>query len=231
MKALAITSSTTHASIALGDGNQTLQKAHSTPRGHVEFMNSTLDELLRESGWALSDLDVIAVDRGPGSFTGIRVAVNIGRSLCYLLKKPCYLTESLDILATEVPGFSIALVNAYKNLVFAAPFENGKRLDESKVLGIEDFESWVQDFQIEKPTLVGDGWTVYESEWSKGLKNLVVRDPKFSDFPSAETLANRAIQNSHNWIQDWNLVTPLYLRESAAEENLHGSKTLGRRIR
>ena len=79
MKCLALTSSTSQASIALGDESHIFERSHSVPRGHTEFMNTALDEILKQSGWQLSDLDLIAVDHGPGSFTGIRVSVSIAR--------------------------------------------------------------------------------------------------------------------------------------------------------
>ena len=219
MKVLALTSSSSFASIALSDGQKKFERTHSVPRGHTEFMNSALAEIMTESQFTFSQIDLIALDQGPGSFTGIRVAVNIARSLCYSLQKPCWVTQSTDLLCTEKKSILVG-INAFKNLIFCAVFESGLRTQPTRVLSIPEIEKLAVSYPATL-TFVGDAWAAYQNQWSSEFKEKIQRDPHLSDFPRASELAARAhLSSTNDWIQDWNLIAPLYLRESAAEENL-----------
>lgn len=68
-------------------------------RSHSQVILSLIDELLAESSIAKQDIDAIAVNHGPGSFTGIRVGVSAAQGLAYALDVPVYGVSSLEILA------------------------------------------------------------------------------------------------------------------------------------
>ncbi|MFN7728861.1 MAG: tRNA (adenosine(37)-N6)-threonylcarbamoyltransferase complex dimerization subunit type 1 TsaB [Bdellovibrio sp.] len=225
MKVLALTSSSTQASVALTDGDLSVQKIHSTPRGHSEFMNAAIDELLNEAGWKLRDLNLIAVDQGPGSFTGIRVAVSVARSLCYLLKKPCFVSQSLLIMATQAakrpqPGTLLCGMNAYKNLIFFSAHTDQQKLGALTVLTPNQIEKLAQTF-AQPWSWAGNGLVVYHDFLTDEFRQQVKLFNPPIEHPEAQDLAHMALQSSpSSWIQDWKLIAPLYLRDSAAEESL-----------
>ncbi len=70
-------------------------------RDHARKVGVFVDELLRETGIAPDELDAVAVGKGPGSYTGLRIGVSFAKGLCYGLKKPLVAVGSLDAL-TEV---------------------------------------------------------------------------------------------------------------------------------
>ncbi len=70
-------------------------------RDHAKKVGVFVDELLRETGIAPDELDAVAVGKGPGSYTGLRIGVSFAKGLCYGLKKPLLAVGSLDAL-TEV---------------------------------------------------------------------------------------------------------------------------------
>ncbi len=70
-------------------------------RDHARKVGVFVDELLRETGISPEDLDAVAVGKGPGSYTGLRIGVSFAKGLCYGLKKPLVAVGSLDAL-TEV---------------------------------------------------------------------------------------------------------------------------------
>lgn len=70
-------------------------------RDHAKKVAVFVDELLRETGIAPDELDAIAVGKGPGSYTGLRIGVSFAKGLCYGTKKPLLAIGSLDAL-TEV---------------------------------------------------------------------------------------------------------------------------------
>ncbi len=227
MKCLALTSSTTQASIALGDESQMFERSHRVPRGHVEFMNSALEILLQESGWKLSELDVIAVDPGPGSFTGIRVSISIARSLCYTLGKPFYAESSLSLLRAapslqKKSSTVVSGINAFKNLIFCSV---ARKDDQSKgsplVLSPKQVEVWLGQLESTASfTFVGDAWDIYKQDFSPEFIQKMQRPSEPLDHPNASVLVQHALLRPDSWSEDWKSMVPLYLRESAAEENL-----------
>ena len=70
-------------------------------RDHARKVGVFVDELLHETGIAPDDLDAVAVGKGPGSYTGLRIGVSFAKGLCYGLQKPLVAVGSLDAL-TEV---------------------------------------------------------------------------------------------------------------------------------
>ena len=68
-------------------------------RDHARKVGVFVDELLRETGIVPDDLDAVAVGKGPGSYTGLRIGVSFAKGLCYGLQKPLVVVGSLDALA------------------------------------------------------------------------------------------------------------------------------------
>ncbi len=67
-------------------------------RDHARKVATFVDELLRETGIAPDDIDAVAVGKGPGSYTGLRIGVSFAKGLCYGLQKPLVAVGSLDAL-------------------------------------------------------------------------------------------------------------------------------------
>lgn len=80
---LALETSSDACSAALLLGERILQRLEMAPRGHGERILGMMDALLREADLALADLDAIAFGRGPGSFTGVRIAVAVAQGSAF----------------------------------------------------------------------------------------------------------------------------------------------------
>ena len=214
MLALALTSSTARASIGLYSPHETVsERTNDDPKKHSEFVNPALQEIMQESGKSWAQVDVIAVDGGPGSFTGVRVGINLARTLSYTLKKPVVQISSLSVLLEEAPGdHDLALINAYKNMVFYS-VKKGSTESLPAVVSAVDLEKTLQD-QLPL-NCVGEGFEVYQSIWSPAL----TWNPRNIQFPNSKTLAKIAFSKKNLWTKDWKSLIPLYIRASAAEEN------------
>ncbi len=71
-------------------------------RRNAQILLSQLQELLKNLNWDLDDVDEIIVNRGPGSYTGVRIALSVVRTIAQVLKLPIRCVTSLDVLAFQV---------------------------------------------------------------------------------------------------------------------------------
>jgi tRNA threonylcarbamoyl adenosine modification protein YeaZ len=101
MNILAIDVSITGCSVAIfnQDSNLSLSKFFDTDRGQAEILIPMLDDIVRKAHLQMSDIDLIAVTRGPGSFTGVRIGLATARSLGLALNIPVIGISTLDVIA------------------------------------------------------------------------------------------------------------------------------------
>ena len=87
---LCLETATTNCSVALSkDGVQlALKEDKSNNYSHAEKLHVFIDEILKENNFAVTDLDAIAVSKGPGSYTGLRIGVSTAKGLCFSLDIP-----------------------------------------------------------------------------------------------------------------------------------------------
>lgn len=102
MKVLAIDTATERCSVALRIDDQVLVRSMDTARGHADNVLPLLDELLREAAITLPELDGIAYGRGPGAFTGVRIAVGVVQGLAFGAQLPTVGISNLAAVAQQV---------------------------------------------------------------------------------------------------------------------------------
>lgn len=124
MKVLAIDTSNQPMSIALVEDN-TLKATTTlnTVLNHSIYVLPTIDTLFKRADWQPADIDRIVVAKGPGSYTGIRIAVTTAKTLAMTLQKELVGVSSLQVLASNVPPVSDQLIvpfmDARRGNVFA----------------------------------------------------------------------------------------------------------------
>lgn len=222
-KVLAVESCTTWASTALVENNKILaEESSGSQKTHSEFLNHSVDSILRKCNFRLDEIDIFAVGIGPGSFTGIRVALNIAKTFSYIYKKPIYACDSLSLLQQQTDKNCLTMINAFKNMVYWRVFQEGHEPTPAMATPALELEKNLSRFSLHFPLVaVGDGYNAYESVFSTKLKQQLMRKSSASDYPKASTLGILAeTKDSAGKILQWNTVLPLYIRASEAEENL-----------
>jgi len=133
MSMLAIETATEACSVALVDGDRRLQRQETGARVHAAVLLPWISELLAEAAMTYSDLDGIAVDRGPGGFTSIRLGLGVAQGIGLAHDLPAWPVSSLAALAhaARPAGYSgrfLAALDARMGEVYAGwfSFEAGR---------------------------------------------------------------------------------------------------------
>ncbi|MCY4512166.1 MAG: tRNA (adenosine(37)-N6)-threonylcarbamoyltransferase complex dimerization subunit type 1 TsaB [Bdellovibrionales bacterium] len=189
------------------------QSNKKTPLSHSEKLIPEILSTLQEAKKDLSHLKFLAVNAGPGRFTGVRTAVNAARTLSFSLKIPCYPLNSLRIAAEgflkSSPVITVAF-NGFKNSVYFAEFSaSGKELTAPCVLSFPKFLEQTKN----KSLCVGDVPRFYD------IPSSLKKSCKFKETElSVKNLAQIVIKEFHSQsLIPWFQLQPLYLREDIAK--------------
>ncbi|WP_093138749.1 tRNA (adenosine(37)-N6)-threonylcarbamoyltransferase complex dimerization subunit type 1 TsaB [Pseudoxanthomonas sp. GM95] len=126
MRLLAFETSTEACSVALHVDGQVIERFEVAPRRHAELSLPWAQALLDQAGVVKSQLDAIAVGRGPGAFTGVRLAIALGQGMALALDRPLIAISTLQALALRAPqdaGRIVAAIDARMGEVYAACYQ------------------------------------------------------------------------------------------------------------
>jgi tRNA threonylcarbamoyladenosine biosynthesis protein TsaB len=156
------------------------ERSHLGGRAHAELLAPAIEEVCALSGCTLADVDALAVDVGPGLFTGLRVGVATAKALGQALGLGIVGVSSLDVLAAggraeagpDRAARVLAVVDARRGEVFAAAYAFGAgapegdpaevRDDRGEALSPDDLAAWLGTLAADGPVLVvGDGAVRY----------------------------------------------------------------------
>ncbi|HEX2382153.1 MAG TPA: tRNA (adenosine(37)-N6)-threonylcarbamoyltransferase complex dimerization subunit type 1 TsaB [Acidimicrobiales bacterium] len=234
MLILGLESSTVQVGAAVGGHEGVLAQAHSA-RGkrHAENLTPTIDFVRRQARVDFREIGCVAVDLGPGLFTGLRVGIASAKALAHALRVPMIGVASLDLLAFPV-RFSqrliVAAIDARRGELFYAMYRQVpgglQRLTSYQVGTPEDLASELMA-SGEDCLLVGDGAVRYRDRF-EGLTKVEAADSGLA-YPTASSLVQLAHARAlrEEWVQPWEL-EPLYLRAPDAEINWSMRESAGR---
>ena len=183
----------------------------SVKKNHSNIVMPIIDNLFKISDLTINDIDKIAVAIGPGSFTGVRIALGIAKGLAMALNKPLIAVNELDILEAIASGNEneiIPLIDARKERVYYK-YQN-KYVDDYLINLISSFD------KNKKYIFVGDGAINYTNILKDNLGDNAVILPMYNSFPRASILCELALNK-----EEANIYTlePEYISKSRAEKN------------
>ena len=128
MKLLAFETATEACSVALYLDGEIIERHEVAPRLHAEYALPWAEELLAQAGVKRSQLDAIAISRGPGAFTGVRLAIALGQGIALALGKPMVGVSTLMAIATSLEAEEpkqriLAAIDARMGEVYVGAFE------------------------------------------------------------------------------------------------------------
>ena len=161
---------------------------------HSAYLISTIVKILKEAGLTPKDIDMIATDIGPGSFTGIRACVTVARVLAQQLDIKAAGVSSLEILSRILGGDDLVALDARKNKAYVY---------DGKILGAVELER--VDEIVKDRVLITDNSLL--ERFSKYTDKAVSYEQ--GEYPLGEILTKLAITKSET---DWRRLKPLYIQ-------------------
>lgn len=159
---LNIETATTNCSVSLSKDGKTivLKEDYDNGYSHAERLHVYIDTVLKEAHISQEQIDAIAVSKGPGSYTGLRIGVSAAKGLCFALDKPLIAIPTLQSLAHQVncdSGVIVAMLDARRMEVYSAIFNSNHdqiRETQAQVLNEQSFKN---DLEKGKVYFIGNG--------------------------------------------------------------------------
>ncbi|WP_428606966.1 tRNA (adenosine(37)-N6)-threonylcarbamoyltransferase complex dimerization subunit type 1 TsaB [Sedimenticola sp.] len=224
MKILAIETATEACSAALLIDGNVIERYQVQPRMHSQLILPMMDELLAEAGLALTALDAIAFGRGPGAFTGVRIAVGVTQGAAFAGDLPVVPISTLAALAQRgyrelgwqrlLPAYDARMQEVYWGAYEVGP--------QGLVVACVDDEVAAPD-RVTQPSGygwqgVGAGWNSYRPLLEQRLGNAVVsvEGDLLCSAHDVASLAVAALANGEAVAAEQ--AAPVYLRDKVASK-------------
>jgi tRNA threonylcarbamoyladenosine biosynthesis protein TsaB len=211
---LNIETATKNCSVGLAkDGNIiAIKELNNGNYSHAEVLHPFIVAILREANISTSEIDAVAVSKGPGSYTGLRIGVSAAKGLCFAFDKPLISIHTLKSLAHIIAvnkGVIVSMLDARRMEVYAAVFN--KKYEQIRQIKAEviDKNSFSEYLENSKVYFLGDGCQKCKEFITH--KNAVFIDDKF---PSSREMAKLSYEKyKKNDIEDVAYFEPFYLKD------------------
>ncbi len=165
---------------------------------HSAYLISTIVDTLKDNNLEPKDLDCMAIDIGPGSFTGIRACTTVARMLAQQLNTKAIGVSSLEILSRVYGGNDLVALDARKNKAYVY---------DGKVLGAVELEE-VDKIVVNRRLVTDNSLLGRFSQYTNDTVSY-----QENDFPLGEILAKIALEKlEKNVNSDWRNLKPLYIQ-------------------
>jgi tRNA threonylcarbamoyladenosine biosynthesis protein TsaB len=213
MLILNIETSTKNCSVTIANNGITLVCKEIAESGysHAEKLHIFIEDVLKEARVSFKDLNGVAVSKGPGSYTGLRIGVSAAKGLCYALKIPLISVDTLTVLANQIKienGLIIPMIDARRMEVYSAIFDNdNKKITDVKaeILDAESYSTYTEKIHI-----IGDSNEKAKIVLTK--TNFIFHDDIV--FPSSKEMSKLSFEKfQSNDFEDVAYFEPYYLKD------------------
>ena len=216
---LHIETSTKNCSVSIANNGKlfSLKEINTGDYSHAEMLHPLINEALLESKLTIKDIEAIAVGKGPGSYTGLRIGVSAAKGLCFANDIPLISINSLEILAQSITidsGLIIPMIDARRLEVYAAIYDKNLNAVRETKAEIIDSHSFLDELQNQKVYFLGDG--------AKKCKEIILHENAVfieNVFPSAKKMATISYHKFKNEsTEDVAYFEPFYLKNFVATQ-------------
>ncbi len=175
--------------MALWHDGDVVERRRHAPNQHAEILLAMIDDVLEEAETARAQLDVVALGRGPGAFTGLRIGAAVAQGLAFGCDIPVVTVSSLQALAqAQTAPHVLAAIDARMHQVYWACYRRigdtavavaEERLTSPQSVTVRDADHWLG---------VGSGWDRYTAELDAALAGVTV-EHRFLCHPGAKEIA------------------------------------------
>lgn len=185
-------------------------------KSHSKFITLLIENLFSYSGENMDNLDAVAVSKGPGSYTGLRIGVSTAKGLCYALEKPLIGVSTLESMAYEANRFNhtqallCPMIDARRMEVYCALYNSERTCLEEVSAKIIDENSFAELLSKQPVLFFGDG----SQKCSKLLganKNAIFIDHVHPSAVNVGMLALKAFEEKK--FEDVAYFEPFYLKD------------------
>jgi len=211
---LNIETATKNCSVSIADKGEiiVIKELNNGNYSHAEVLHPFIVDVLKAANLTTNHIDAVAVSKGPGSYTGLRIGVSAAKGLCFAFDKPLISIDTLTSLSHAISidkGFIVPMLDARRMEVYSAVFnEQHQNVREIKA-EIIDETSFLEYLESDKVYFLGDG-----AQKCKEIithKNAVFVDDKF---PSAKEMAQLSYDKyQKSDIENVAYFEPFYLKD------------------
>jgi len=217
---LNLETATKNCSVSISKDGETisLKEINTGGYSHSELLHSFIEEVLKESNFKLSNLDAVAVSKGPGSYTGLRIGVSTAKGLCFGNNIPLISIPTLESMATSQKGdyTLLPMLDARRMEVYACVFNSSLQEIRKTEAEIIDENSYAEFLEKGKVLFFGDG--------AEKCKEIIKHEnAEFVDdiFPSAKDMAGISEEKFNRQdFEDTAYFEPFYLKDFIATKSL-----------
>jgi tRNA threonylcarbamoyladenosine biosynthesis protein TsaB len=213
---LCIETATTNCSVAIAHNSKTIavKEDYNGSYSHAEKLHVYIQEILEENNLKLSNLDAVAISKGPGSYTGLRIGVSAAKGLCFSLDIPLISVPTLTALANQVEqqGIVIPMLDARRMEVYAAVFNLAKEQILKTSAIILDPNSFQEYLERDQVYFIGSGVEKFQKICGHPNANFIE-----NKLPSAREMVEIAVaKHKISDFEDVAYFEPYYLKDFIA---------------
>jgi len=226
---LGIESATENASCALLSDTKLLgEYSLNTGKTHSENLMNIIDKLIVETEVELRDISGIAITKGPGSYTGLRIGISIAKSMSQTLKIPILSVSTLESLAYNLPcseNIINPILDARSNRIYTGIYRlTNNKIEESEkdsATNIEEHINFLKKQDYDKKIIfIGDGAVKHKELLKTEFKDKCTIAENYINIIKASSSAQAGLIKFKNKdLCSWRDFNPVYLRKTQAERN------------
>ena len=211
---LNIETSTKNCSVSIADTGKiiAIKELNNGNYSHAEVLHPFIEDILKEGNISRDEIDAIAVSKGPGSYTGLRIGVSAAKGLSFALNIPLIAIDTLTSLSYAISidkGLIVPMLDARRMEVYAAIFDKEHQKIREIRAEIIDENSFSDELEKGIVYFLGDG--AHKCKETIAHKNAIFVDDKF---PSSKEMAVLSYEKyKKNDIEDVAYFEPFYLKD------------------